>query len=66
MEGKIEHNGNTYWWWSGPANEGAAEDYCIHCRGDTYGVTQYVDAEPSETQARSTAEALIPKIQQIR
>jgi hypothetical protein len=66
MEGTIEQSGNTYWWWAGPANEGAAEGYCIHCRGDTYGVTQYVDAEPSEAQARSTAEALIPKVQQIR
>lgn len=66
MEGTIEQAGTQYWWWAGPANDGAHEGYCVHCRGEDYGVTRYVSDKPSETQARSTAESLISKIEQIQ
>jgi hypothetical protein len=62
MEGTIQNSGRKYWWWAGPANDGAREGFCVHCRNATFGVTKYVDAEPSEQEARGTAESLIPKV----
>lgn len=66
MEGTIKAQGNEYWWWAGAANQGAREGYCVHCRNETYGVTRYMDSEPSPSEARETAESLIPKVSQLQ
>lgn len=65
MNGTIEKNGNTYWWWAGPANTGAKEDFCVHCRGTTFGVTEYMDSDPTESDARAIAERLVPKVDSV-
>lgn len=62
MEGTIEVEGTEYWWWAGPANNGAKEGYCVHCRNENYGVTRYIKHEPNETDARSTARELAPMV----
>lgn len=65
MNGTIDQGNQTYWWWAGPANDGAEEDYCVHCRGKTFGVTQYMDTEPSESDAQEIATHLIPKVNNL-
>lgn len=65
MEGTIKQNGNDYWWWAGPANDGAREGYCVHCRNEAFGVTEYINSEPDEASAEHTAKALVAKVESI-
>ena len=65
MDGTISVAGKEYWWWSGPANDGAKEDYCVHCRGGEYGVTKYMDTEPDEAMSERVANELAPKIAKV-
>ena len=66
MDGTIQNDGTEYWWWSGPANDGAKEGFCVHCRNSTYGVTKYMDTEPDELLSESTAKQLIPMVNGLR
>lgn len=67
MDGTIEMNGKQYWWWAGPANDGAEERFCVHCRGENLGVTRYLDDEPKpeRTEAENVAKKLVSKVEAI-
>ncbi|MCR9261059.1 MAG: hypothetical protein NXH95_15145 [Pseudomonadaceae bacterium] len=65
MEGTINVADKKYWWWAGPANDGAEERYCVHCRHETFGVTQYMDTEPDKQLAEETAKALVSKVDSV-
>lgn len=66
MEGTLQQQGKEYWWWAGPANDGAKEGYCVHCRSSDFGVTKYIENEPDEHSAKQTAQELIAKVDSLR
>ena len=67
MDGTIEVKGKRYWWWAGPANDGAEERFCVHCRGEDFGVTQYLDNQPKpeHAEAEGLAKQLVSKVEAI-
>ena len=62
IEGTFDLGSDHYWWWAGKANPGSPQDYCVHCRSDKFGLTQYLAQAPSQEKAEEIARWLAPRV----
>ena len=65
MDGKFSQSGNDYQWWAGKSDEDVNKDFCVHCRREKYGITQYMSDDVSDTEAEAIAKTLAPMIERL-
>lgn len=66
MKGSFDQSGNNYEWWAGKASPDADENWCVHCRSGDWGVTKYLQNEPSEQQAEGLAKQLTGHVENLQ
>lgn len=63
MTGQVEHAGKTFSWWAGSADHEG--EWCVHCRHESYGLSQYLQDQPSEDEAQQLAQRLAPLVEAV-
>lgn len=62
MTGDLQHGGKKYTWWAGSSDRDS-EEWVVHVRHETLGVSRYLPGKVERGDAQKLAEGLAPLVE---